>query len=123
VPSADAGFPKQYRLLQRSDYTRLASSSTLLSGRSFLVVWQQNAVGHPRIGITASKKAGTAVVRNRIKRCVREYFRQHRKTLPDVDFNVIVRRQAAEKTTALLFLELQRVFHQIGSRACCHEFS
>jgi ribonuclease P protein component len=86
-------------------------------------VWQRNTIGYPRLGITASKKSGTAAVRNRIKRCVREYFRQHRTTLPDVDLNVIVRRQAAENTTALLFSELQRVFHQIGSRACCHEFS
>ncbi len=49
-----------------------------------------------RIGITASRKVGGAVVRNRIKRGVRDWFRRSRDELPGgVDVVVIARRPAA----------------------------
>ncbi|SJZ38847.1 ribonuclease P protein component [Trichlorobacter thiogenes] len=114
-------FPKQYRLLSRSEYLRLSDSKTVVSGRSFLVVWRENGYEYPRLGITASRKTGNAVVRNRLKRHIREFFRHHCSLLPGVDLNVIVRRQAAEKSVAVLSSELQRAFQQIGSRTCCHE--
>lgn len=116
-----ASFPKQYRLLSRSEYLRLSDSKTVVSGRSFVVVWRENGYGHPRLGITASRKTGNAVVRNRLKRQVREFFRHHCSLLPGVDLNVIVRRQAAETSVAVLSTELQRSFQQIGLRSCCHE--
>lgn len=121
--AAGACFPKQYRLLNRSDFVRLSASKTVVSGRSFLVVWQLNGFGYPRIGITASRKSGNAVVRNRLKRCIREFFRHHCSLLPSVDLNVIVRRQAAETGADSLHAELNRAFQQIGSRTCCHDFS
>jgi ribonuclease P protein component len=111
-----AEFPKNFRLLHRSDFIRLSGRKTAVSSRSFLVIWDGNGLGYSRLGITASKKSGISVVRNRVKRCIREYFRQHRSLLPDVDLNVIVRRQAAENSAAVLFSELQHIFLQIGSK-------
>jgi ribonuclease P protein component len=43
-----------------------------------------------------SRKVGGAVVRNRVKRRVREWFRQARRDLaPDLDLVVVARRAAA----------------------------
>ncbi|MFN9809143.1 MAG: ribonuclease P protein component, partial [Deltaproteobacteria bacterium] len=39
--------------------------------------------GPPRIGITVTKKVGNAVARNRVKRLVREVFRQERARFPE----------------------------------------
>jgi ribonuclease P protein component len=48
-----------------------------------LVVWAlPNDVGHPRLGLTVSRRAGNAVVRNRIRRLLRESFRLLRHDLP-----------------------------------------
>lgn len=49
-----------------------------------------------RIGITTSKKVGKAVVRNRVKRLVREYLRSHEWVPPEVDVVIIAKRSASE---------------------------
>jgi ribonuclease P protein component len=50
-----------------------------------------------RLGITVSRKVGNAVVRNRVKRCVRNWFRTSRDQLaPGADVVVIARRGASE---------------------------
>ena len=49
-----------------------------------------------RLGISASRHVGNAVTRNRIKRAVRQWFRERRSTWPeDMDLLVIARRKAA----------------------------
>lgn len=49
-----------------------------------------------RLGITVTRKVGNAVVRNRIKRLVREVFRQHRAQLPPgLDIVWVAKQQAA----------------------------
>lgn len=50
-----------------------------------------------RLGVTASRKVGPAVTRNRIKRRVREWFRHSREGFEvDVDVVVIARPSAAQ---------------------------
>lgn len=59
------------------------------------------------LGVTVSKKVGTAVERNRVKRRIREWFRRNRGALPaDAAVVVIARRGAAEIGAAETELEL-----------------
>lgn len=51
----------------------------------------------PRLGLTVSRKVGNAVVRNRVKRRAREWFRQGRDELAaGVEVVVIARRAASQ---------------------------
>lgn len=114
MPVARANYPKSARLLRRSEYLQLKSGRPGFTGPAFLVVWRLNDLGHPRLGITASRKVGCAVVRNRFKRHVREFFRLHAHIMPSVDLNIIARSRAATLDGRLLRMELNRFFQQIG---------
>lgn len=63
-----------------------------------------------RLGITVSRKVGGAVVRNAVKRRVREWFRTGRGALPaGSDWVVIARRGAAGAGGAEIRRELDRL--------------
>jgi ribonuclease P protein component len=64
-------------------------------------------VGRPRLGLSVSKKVGTAVKRNAVRRRFKEIFRSSSARLPvDLDFVVSARPAAAEAS----FSELNEEF-------------
>lgn len=118
-----ATFPKTARLRKRAEFLQLSSAEHKKAVRGFLVVWQGNDLQSVRLGITASKKIGCAVVRNRVKRYLREFFRHNRTGMPAVDVNIIARRESAIMTYSDIVRELNKAFRFIGispcSRAVC----
>lgn len=63
------------------------------------------------MGITVSGKVGNSVIRNRIKRQVREFFRRRRAALaPAVDYLVIARQSAVGLPSDRLDAELVKGF-------------
>ncbi len=73
----------------------------------------RNEVGTTRMGFTVTTKVGNAVVRNRIRRRLRELYRQRRASLPGGVDVVIVARASAPSAG---FDQLSRAFDQIASR-------
>ena len=64
----------------------------------------------------ARRYARTAVERNRVKRLVRETFRQQRATLPSLDVVVMLRSATAGASTAVLRTGLQRLWGLLEER-------
>ena len=69
-----------------------------------LVVYcQKNKQGRTRLGVTVSTKLGKAVVRNRVRRRLRELYRLHKaELLPGYDLIVVARVRAVDMTYAKL---------------------
>jgi ribonuclease P protein component len=60
-----------------------------------------------RLGLVVSRRVGGAVERNRVKRVVREWFRQNRTQLPfTADLVVIARKDAARLGTKASWAEM-----------------
>jgi ribonuclease P protein component len=104
--------PKTARLLKRAEFLKLSRTGAKLQSASFIVISSTNHRSESRLGITVSSKVGNSVIRNRIKRQVREFFRRRRAGLrPDTDILVIARKGAAGLSGARISSELGRVFN------------
>lgn len=113
-----ATFPKTVRLRKRAEFLKLSNAQVKTSVKGFLLVWSENAGFSARMGVTVSKKIGCAVVRNRVKRYLREIFRHDRMLLPPVDVNIIARRESALMNFADVRREIKKAFRLIGTPTC-----
>lgn len=107
-------FPKTHRLLKRSQFLELSRSGKKTGTRCFLAVFQEGTTKNNRIGITVSKKVGKAVVRTRIKRVIREYYRNRKEIIPgNRDINIIAKRKVVALTFKEVIAELDYLFEKI----------
>lgn len=103
--------PKTARLLKRAEFLKLSRAGAKLQSANFVVIIGRNDGQLPRLGITVSGKVGNSVIRNRIKRQVRECFRRRCAALqPGTDFLVIARKSAAGLAGSAITRELGRAF-------------
>ena len=64
-----------------------------------------------RLGLTVSKKVGTAVIRNRVKRMCREFFRLNNRRLGGVwDINIIAKQSVADAPREEALKSLDEIF-------------
>ena len=109
APTGSERFPKTARLRKRPEFLRVSRTGRKIHTANFLVISKANDKGKARLGITVSGKVGNSVVRNRIKRQVREFFRRHRAELPKAtDFLIVARSSAATLAGGLIAKELER---------------
>jgi ribonuclease P protein component len=93
---AGEGFPKAARVRRRREYLALGRAARRRHAAHFVVLTRARA-GGARLGVTVSRKIGIAVVRNRVKRHVREVFRRHpERLLPAHDLVVIAKPGAGD---------------------------
>lgn len=89
---ADHSYPRSARVRRRSDFLRAYDEGTKVVCRPLVLFARPNGLAETRLGVTATRKLGNAVVRGRAKRLVREAFRSIRDELcPGWDLVVVVR--------------------------------
>ena len=92
-------FPKTKRLLKRQDFIRKTPGTKKIYFPHFLVVLKPNDLGITRLGLTVGKDRGGAIERNRIKRILREFFRNSKDQLPPSQDIIIVARKGLDPLT------------------------
>lgn len=89
-------FPRDCRLVRRSEFDAVYREGRRRSSPMFLVFLRPNGQEISRFGMSVKKAQGGAVLRNRIRRRVREVLRVHRREItPGWDIVIHPRNAAA----------------------------
>lgn len=89
-------FYNHERLHKRREFLGIYERGDQVHAPHFVLYISKNNLAHHRLGITVSRKVGQPVVRNRVKRRVREIFRKNKDVvLPPCDLVVNAKRSAA----------------------------
>ena len=87
-------FPKGERLRRRPEFLQFNAGASKMHTPHFLLLWKDREPAGTRVGFTVSKKVGNAVVRNSIKRRLREFYRQNKSLFMQADINIIAKKGA-----------------------------
>jgi ribonuclease P protein component len=106
------------KVRRRTDYLRCYRTGRRRHGSLAIVYFVPNQLGHPRIGVTASRKVGKAVARQRLKRRIKEIYRrwQDRSQLPAFDLVIHLKPEAGKSDFPALKAELLRLFASLRER-------
>jgi ribonuclease P protein component len=75
-------FPKKKRLVSNSQFKAVMAQGRRLSNGILTLYIAENGLEYSRLGVSVGKSQGNAVVRNRLKRLMREAFRQNQDRIP-----------------------------------------
>ena len=116
---AEKGSPSSGRLLKHSDFERVYKQGRRQFSPHMTVFYLRQPEGGTRIGFTVGRALGGAVVRNRIKRRMREAVRLRRPALPrELDIDIVINPKKSVLTLefAGLLGEVAQAFAAIAQK-------
>ncbi len=120
--STPEGLPKLYRLLRPAAFSAVLRGGCKTRDNHFTVFVLANTLPNLRLGLVVSRKVSLrAVVRNSVKRQIRESIRRHQRLLKGLDLVVIAQPTAARADGSVLRASLQQ--HWAGIIEKCEESS
>jgi len=112
-----ADFPKSDRILARDLFRRVYENGRKIQFKYFTAFVLPNKTDKPRLGITATRKMGNSVERNRCRRLVREAFRRNKWLAPaGVDIVINVRRSLVSAGYRDLEVEFTTFLEKAGKK-------
>lgn len=79
-----------YKIKSKSEISDLLKTGHRWKCPAFTIVYKRNNINNDRLGIIVSRRTGNAVKRNKIKRILRELFRNNRLNKPPY-FDVLIK--------------------------------
>jgi ribonuclease P protein component len=108
-------FTKKYKVNKAAQYTHIFNKPKRSVDKKFIIIAKLNKENHPRLGLAISKKSiKLSVQRSRIKRLVKEYFRN--KVIPSnapIDFVVMAKKNIQNDDNKNLTLSLSVNFNKL----------
>lgn len=112
---ASAGKPANAgKLVRRGEFDAVYRAGKRRSSTHFTVFFRANELPHSRFGFSIKKALGGAVVRNRIRRRLREMVRGHRTEIP-AGWDIVIhpKSSVAKAPFAALTAELLRLLKNV----------
>ncbi len=78
----ELSFPKKKRLVSNRQFKAVLAHKLCVSDGLLTLYIAENNCGYARLGVSVGKSQGGAVVRNHLKRLLREAFRQNQGQIP-----------------------------------------
>jgi ribonuclease P protein component len=100
-------------LRSKRDFAALQAASRSRAHPMLIVRFRRNELGRDRFGISTGKRLGGAVVRNRVRRRIRETLRRMDGTTVGWDVLVVARPASATASYAELREALQRLMRSL----------
>lgn len=114
IPGMTAGFPRTARVRTRREYDVVFTHGRR-AATALLALHHHDDGQPPRLGLAVSRKVDTrAVVRNRIKRVLRDHFRRRRDQLASGAFVVVARGPAAKASGPELIAAFELALRRIA---------
>jgi ribonuclease P protein component len=82
-------FPKSARVRKRREYLQFFHQSDVKRLENCVIFRIPNTLGHARLGVTVKARTNS-VLRNKIKRQIKEHFRLHQDSFKPADYNIVV---------------------------------
>jgi len=103
-------FPREARLVRRGEFDAVYRAGKRRSSSHFTVFYRANELPRSRFGFSIKKALGGAVVRNRIRRRLREIVRCHWLEIP-AGWDIVIhpKSSAARATFRALTADLLRL--------------
>lgn len=110
-----AGWSRAARLSGKAAFDRVFAARQRLAGRYLRIGFADNELGHARLGMAVSRRVSKhAVVRNRLRRQIRESFRRAWPMLPALDIVVTALGDAAQAEREAIWSELARLWQRLA---------
>jgi ribonuclease P protein component len=106
---------RQFRLRHRADFERVRSEGRSWQDRLVAMTVAPNALGYNRFGFITSRHLGGAVVRNRVRRVLREIVRLSAPRLrPGSDITFVARNAIVGQPYSTVKDALEKLFKRAG---------
>ena len=108
---------KEYRIKKNDEFQQIFKTGKSFANRQLVIYFvnklEENEQTHFRVGLSVGKKIGNAVTRNRIKRYLRQSFRElEDKILPTLNIIIIAR----QPTKDMEYVEIKKSLTHLLSR-------
>lgn len=101
-------------LKNTSEFSKVYKRGKSYADKNLVVYVLPNQLDHIRIGFSISKKVGNSVVRNRVRRLIKESFRANFSYLSGYDVVIIARVHSNQVDFHEIGRSLKYVFRKLG---------
>ncbi len=106
---------KTVSIKENRTFSYLYRRGKFISSDCLILYFRNNRFENNRLGVTVSKKVGKAVIRNRVRRRIKEAYREIEKSIPSsCDIVIVARSTAAEADYKKILSALKYLFKKAG---------